>query len=103
MEHGKTSEVVIMADKQEWWMQVDTAKLSKEARYRILRRVVEKYGRKRVMEHVGLSRVTLWRLLERKSLVRPEYVKPLLKLLSRHEFEELVTAEERLKSLDIVK
>ena len=92
-----------MAEKQEWWMQVDPAKLSEEARYRILKHAVEKHGRKRVMELAGVSRVTLWRLLEKKSPVKPEYVKPILKLLSRHEFEELVTVGERLRSLGIVK
>jgi len=41
-------------------------------------------------------------LLERKSPVRPEYVKPLLKLLFREEFEKLVTARDRLKALGIL-
>jgi len=34
------------------------------------------------MEEAEISRVTLWRLLERKSPLKPEYVKPLLKLLT---------------------
>jgi len=92
-----------MADKQEWWVQVDPVKLSEEARYRILRYVVERHGGKRVMELTGVSRVTLWRLLERKSPVKPEYVGPLLRLLSLQEFEELVAVGERLRSLGIVR
>lgn len=86
-----------------WWEKVDVSKLSEDARYRILRYVVEKYGRKKVLEEMGISRITLWRLLEKKSPVRPEYVKPLLKLLSREEFEKLVTASDRLKALGILR
>jgi len=74
-----------------------------ESRYRILKYVVEKYGRSKVLEEAGISRVTLWRLLERISPVRPEYVKPLLKLLTREEFEGLVSVGERLKSLGILR
>jgi len=103
MEQSETSEVVVMSDKQEWWRQVDPSKLSEEARYRILNRVVEKHGRRRVAELAGISRVTLWRLLERKSPVKPEYVRPLLKLLSQQEFEEIVSAGERLRSLGIIR
>ncbi len=82
---------------------VDVSKLSEDARYRILRYIAEKYGRKKVLEEAGVSRITLWRLLERRSPVKPEYVKPLLKLLSRREFERLVTARERLKSLGVLR
>jgi len=67
--------------------QVDISKLSEDARYRILKHVVEKYSRRIVLEESGISRVTLWRLLERISLVKLEYVKPLLKFLSREGFE----------------
>ena len=77
-----------MTDSQKWWETVGTTKLSEKARYRILARVVERHGCKRILEEAGISRVTLWRLLERKSPVKPEYIKPLLKLLSREEFEE---------------
>ena len=62
-----------------------------------------RYTVKKVLEEIGISRITLWRLLERKSPIKPEYVKPLLKLLSREEFEKLVTARERLKSLGILR
>ncbi len=76
--------------------------MSEETRQRILKHKVEKHGRKRVTELAGVSRVTLWIILEKKSPVKPECVKPLLKLLSRHEFEELVTLGV-LRSLDTVK
>ncbi|OYT51931.1 MAG: integrase, partial [Desulfurococcales archaeon ex4484_217_2] len=92
-----------MAERSPWWEKVDVSKLSGDARYKILRHIVEKYGRKKVLEEIGISRITLWRLLERKSPIKPEYVKPLLKLLSREEFEKLVTARERLKSLGILR
>ncbi|MEM2195948.1 MAG: integrase, partial [Sulfolobales archaeon] len=64
---------------------------------------VEKYGRKKVIEEAGISRVTLWRLLNRVSPVDPEYVAPLLKLLKQTEFESLVSAKNRLRSLGIVR
>lgn len=44
--------------------------------------VVEKCGRRSVL---GVSRVTLWRLLEMEPPAKPEYVKPLLKLCSNME------------------
>jgi len=47
--------------------------------------------------------VTLWRLLNRVSPVDPEYVAPLLKLLKQTEFESLVSAKNRLRSLGIVR
>jgi len=43
-----------------------------------------------------------WRLLERKSPVKPEYIKPVLKLLSREEFENIVGARQKLRALGIV-
>ena len=92
-----------MTDKRKWWEAVDPLKLDNYTRYRILTYVVEKYGRKRVREEAGISRVTLWRLLNRKSPVRPEYVKSLLKLLSREEFERLAAARERLIALGILR
>ena len=63
----------------------------------------EKYGHKKVLEETGLSRVTLWRLLEKKSRVKPGYVKPLLKLLTQEEFEKLVSARDRLRSMGILR
>ncbi len=92
-----------MADYTQWWGKVDVSKLSEDSRYRILRYVTEKYGKKVVVEKTGISRVTLWRLLERVSPVKPEYVKPLLKLLTREEFEKIVSARDRLKSLGILR
>ncbi|MEM4488517.1 MAG: integrase, partial [Desulfurococcaceae archaeon] len=55
------------------------------------------------MEEAGISRVTLWRLLNRVSPVDPEYIAPLLKLLKQTEFESLVSAKNRLRSLGIMR
>ncbi|MEM1867698.1 MAG: hypothetical protein QXY83_02525 [Thermosphaera sp.] len=52
------------------------------------------------MEEAGISRVTLWRLLNRVSPVDPEYIAPLLK---QTEFESLVSAKNRLRSLGIMR
>ena len=37
-------------------------------------------------------------MLEGKSPVKPEYVRPLLKLVTHEEFESLITVRERLKA-----
>ncbi len=103
MEQAETSDVIALSDRREWWESIDPSRLSEDARYRVLRYVVEKYGRKKVLEETGLSRVTLWRLLERISPVKPKYVTPLLKLLSQEEFEKLVSARDRLKSIGILR
>ncbi|MEL9909029.1 MAG: hypothetical protein QXP97_06450 [Desulfurococcus sp.] len=92
-----------MSDKQPWWESIDPSKLSEDARYRILKYLDEKYDHKKILEETGLSRVTLWRLLEKKSRVKPEYVKPLLKLLAQEEFEKVVSARNRLRSMGILR
>jgi len=54
------------------------------------------------LRRLGISIVTLWRLLEKVSFVRLEYVKPLLKLLSREDiqsrFGELKVSEAGMKT-----
>ncbi|MEM1651606.1 MAG: integrase [Sulfolobales archaeon] len=87
----------------EWWNRIDVSKIDEDSRYKILSYLVEKYGRKKVMEEAGISRVTLWRLLNRVSPVDPEYIAPLLKLLTQTEFESLVSAKNRLRSLGIMR
>jgi len=95
--------VIVLSDITEWWERVDVSRLSEDARYRILVHVVEKYGKKRVLEESGISRVTLWRLVEKVSPVKPEYVKPLLKFLTREEFENLISARDRLKAIGVLR
>jgi len=103
MERSETSEVIFMVDYAQWWEQVDPSKISEETRYRILTYIVKKYGRKQVLVEAGISRVTLWRLLERRSPVKPEYIKPLLKLMTREEFESIVSAREKLRAPGILR
>ena len=103
MEQAETSEVIFMADYARWWEQVVPSKLDEETGYRLLQYVVNKYGQKRVYEEIGISRVTMWRLLERKSPVRAEYIKPILKLLTKEEFEKIVGARQKLRAIGIVK
>ena len=43
MENSETSDVVVMPDRQKWWETVDAAKLSEDARHRILACIVEKH------------------------------------------------------------
>ncbi|MEM4665648.1 MAG: integrase [Sulfolobales archaeon] len=87
----------------EWWRKVDASKLDEDSRYRVLYYLVEKYGSRKVMEEVGISRVTLWRLLRRESPVKPKYIAPLLRLLTPSEFESLVSTGSRLRSLGILR
>jgi len=103
LEQAETSEVIFMADYARWWEQVVPSKLDEETGYRLLQYVVNKYGQKRVYEEIGISRVTMWRLLERKSPVRAEYIKPILKLLTKEEFEKIVGARQKLRAIGIVK
>ncbi|MEM1825275.1 MAG: hypothetical protein QXX35_00785 [Desulfurococcaceae archaeon] len=53
----------------EWWRMVDASNLDEDSRYRFLYYLVEKYVSSKVLEEVGISRVTLWMLLRQKSLV----------------------------------
>lgn len=46
-----------MANHTQRWEQVDLSKLDEETRYRLLQYVVNKYGKKRVYEEIGISRV----------------------------------------------
>ncbi|MEM2288179.1 MAG: integrase [Sulfolobales archaeon] len=104
MVQTETSDVIALSDdSSEWWNRIDVSKIDEDSRYKILSYLVEKYGRKKVMEEAGISRVTLWRLLNRVSPVDPEYVAPLLKLLKQTEFESLVSAKNRLRSLGIMR
>jgi len=79
------------------------SRLDEEARYRLLKHVVDKYGQKCVYEKIDISRTTMWRLFEGKSPVKPEYVKPILKLLTREEFESIIEARLRLRAIGIVR
>jgi len=103
MMQAETSGLIFMADYTRWWESVDPGRLDEEARYMLLKHAVDKYGQKRVYEEIGVSRITMWRLLERKSPVRPEYIKPILKLLTREEFESIVGARQKLRAMGIVR
>ena len=103
MESTETSVVMFMSDISDWRSRVDPSKIDEDSRYRILRYAVSKFGHKRVREVIGVSRVTLWRLIGRKSPVKPEYVKPLLELLSLDEFERIVEGRRKLVALGIVR
>jgi len=100
MENTETSDVMFMSD---WWEMVDSNKIDEDVRYRILVYAVNKFGQKRVREEIGVSRATIWRLIGRRSPVKPEYVKSVLKLLSLEEFERIVEARRKLRALGIVR
>ena len=97
MGQTETSKVIVMADNREWWESVDPSKLDEETRYRLLQYAVSKHGRKRVYSEIGISRITMWRLLERKSPVKPEYIKSLLKSLTQKILRRLLVLETSLE------
>jgi len=49
-----------------WIDSLDLTKVSDEDRFRVLRYVVSKFGRARVQEVLGVSRITMWRLLNKQ-------------------------------------
>lgn len=53
--------------------------------------------------NLGQETVSMWRLLERKSPVRPGYIKPILKLLTKEEFEKIIGVRQKPRAIGIVK
>lgn len=49
-----------------WFDFLDLSKVSDEDRFRVLEYAVSKHGRARVQEASGVSRVTMWRLLNKQ-------------------------------------
>jgi len=52
-----------------WFEGLDLSKLSAEDRVRLLKYAADKHGVERVLEVLGVSKVTLWRLLNGRSPV----------------------------------
>jgi len=87
----------------EWYSSLDFSKVSDEDRYRILEYVVSRHGRERVREVLGVSRITMWRLLNRQARVDDSKLRALLSIITQREFESLVSARDRLRALGILR
>lgn len=61
-----------------WVDAVDLSKISDENRHRVLEHLVSRLGRGRVQEALGVSRVTIWRLLSRQQRIDDEKLRTLL-------------------------
>ncbi|MCC6014816.1 MAG: integrase [Desulfurococcaceae archaeon] len=86
-----------------WYEGLDLSKLGPEDRVRLLRYAVDRYGADRVLEALGVSKVTLWRLLNSKSPVDNEKLLRVLQLLTPAEFESAVGAAKRLVAAGILR
>jgi len=86
-----------------WLDSLDLSKVSDEDRYRILEYVVSRHGRERVREVLGVSRITMWRLLSRQARVDDGKLRALLSLITQREFESLISAKDRLKALGVLR
>ncbi len=87
----------------EWYHKLNLVSIDKDARRRILEHCVDKYGKRKVMEKLGVSKSTLWRYLEGKTSIPDEKLVTLLGLISRDEFERILPDEKALEALGIVK
>ena len=86
-----------------WFDSLDLSKVSDEDRFRILEYVVTKFGRARVQELLGVSRITMWRLLSKQSKIDDNKLRTLLSTITQREFESLVSARDRLRALGILR
>jgi len=86
-----------------WYSSPDFSKVSDEDRFRILEYAVSKFGRMKVQEVLGVSRITMWRLLNRQVRVDDDKLRVLLSIIIQREFESLVSARDRLRALGILR
>ena len=88
-----------------WYSRLDISKLNDDTELRILRFAVEKHGKQAVIKAIGVSRITLWRYLSGKQEIPDDKLLALFSsgLVTKEEFEEIVSARERLRSLGILR
>ena len=86
-----------------WFASLDLSKLSDEDRFRILEYVVGKVGRAKAQEMLRVSRVTMWRLMNRQVRVDDGKLRILLGLITQREFASLVSARDRLRALGVLR
>jgi len=86
-----------------WLNSLDLSKVSDEDRFRILEYAVSRHGRARVQEVLGVSRITMWRLLNKQVRVDDDKLRALLSLITQREFESLISAKDRLRALGVLR
>jgi len=82
-----------------WFDSLDLSKVFDEDRFRVLDYAVSRHGRARVQEVLGVSRITMWRLLNKQVRVDDDKLRALLSLITQREFESLISARDRLRAL----
>jgi len=86
-----------------WYSGLDFSKISDEDRFRILEHAVSKHGKARVQEALRVSRITMWRLLNKQVRVDDDKLRALLTLITQREFESLISARDKLRALGILR
>jgi len=86
-----------------WFEGLDLSKLTPEDRVRLLRYAADKHGAERVLEVLGVSKVTLWRLLNGRSPVDDGKLLRVLQLLTPQEFESVLGVAKRLATAGILR
>jgi len=86
-----------------WHEYLDLSKLDDEDRYRILEYVVNKVGRDEVQNALSISRITMWRLLNKQTRVDDSKLKVLLNFLTEQEFRDILSSKRVLEALNILR
>jgi len=82
---------------------LDLSKISDEDRYRILEYVVDKVGRDSVKSALGVSRYTMWRLLNKKVGIDDNKLKILLNFLTPQEFQNVLSSRKLLEGIGVIR
>ncbi len=86
-----------------WYRFLELSKISDEERYRILDYVVRKVGRDKVQQALNVSRITMWRLLNKKAHLDNAKLRTLLSFLSEREFRDILSSRKLLEATNIVR
>ena len=86
-----------------WFEPLDLSRLGNEDRHRILDYVVNKVGKEKVQEALGISRITMWRLLNKQGRIDDDKLRVLLSFLSEREFREILSSKKVLETLGVIR
>ena len=85
-----------------WYAGLDFSKLDDDI-FRILEYVVNKVGRVEVQNTLSISRITMWRLLNKQARIDNTKLKLLLNFLSEQEFRDILSSKRILEALNILR
>jgi len=85
----------------EWWRKLDISRIDDEARYKLFDYVVNTKGVR--PRDLGISYSSFCRIRQRKQRVSDEVLKRILSFITKEEFERVLSAQERLKALGILR